>query len=309
MEQPLNIAERVVQASCVVALESSVLAQGLPSPANLECAHSQCTAVRASSAEPAIIGVLHGRIVVGAEDGEVERLSSGAVTCKVTVGDLPWAAARGLDGATTVSATAFVAARAGIDVLATGGIGGVHLGARDISADLPQLARTPLICVCSGPKHVADQSATLEWLETHGVLVIGYRTERLPAFLAPGRLPLEHTLDDVNDLAVVVAAHRRLGAPGAILLVQDPPAHAALAPQELAGLAERAAEEGRKAGAFGKARTPFELDWLARHTAGRSLTANLALLEANAALAGEVAVALHAAGIAPATPRFGPAQT
>src|SRR6266536_2056433 len=226
MDRPIVVADRIVTASAVVALESSVLAQGLPSPANLESAEAQSVAVSKSGAEPAVVGVIGGRIVVGAD---------------------------------TVSATVFAAERVGIEVMATGGIGGIHFGTADVSADLPQLARSRAVVVCSGPKHVADGAATLEWLETWGVLVVGYRTDRLPGFLARGRLPLEHVVNNVG---------------------------------ELAELSAEGASAARNAGVVGKARTPFELDWLHRRTGGRSLAANLALLEANAGLAGEVASAL-----------------
>jgi pseudouridylate synthase len=201
---------------------------------------------------------------------------------------------RGLDGATTVSATVFAAERVGIEVMATGGIGGIHFGTADVSADLPQLARSRSVVVCSGPKHVADAAATLEWLETWGVLVVGYRTDRLPGFLAPGRLPLEHVVDNVGEVVELLRVRRALEAGGALVLVQNPPAAAAMDPDELAELSAEGASAARNAGVVGKARTPFELDWLHRRTGGRSLAANLALLEANAGLAGEVAAALAA---------------
>src|SRR6266545_4455853 len=184
MDRPIVVADRIVTASAVVALESSVLAQGLPSPANLESAEAQSVAVSRSGAEPAVVGVIGGRIVVGADTDQVRALASRRATWKVTVRDLPYVVTRKLDGATTVSATVFAAERVGIEVMATGGIGGIHFGTADVSADLPQLARSRAEVVCSGPKHVADGAATLEWLETWGVLVVGYRTDRLPGFLA-----------------------------------------------------------------------------------------------------------------------------
>src|SRR6266542_1172036 len=259
MDRPIVVADRIVTASAVVALESNVLAQGLPSPANLESAEAQSVAVSKSGAEPAVVGVIGGRIVVGADTDQVRALASRRATWKVTVRDLPYVVTRKLDGATTVSATVFAAELVGIEVMATGGIGGIHFGTADVSADLPQLARSRSVVVCSGPKHVADAAATLEWLETWGVLVVGYRTDRLPGFLAR---------------------------------VQNPPAVAAMDPDELAELSAEGASAARNAGVVGKARTPFELDWLHRRTGGRSLAANLALLEANAGLAGEVASAL-----------------
>jgi pseudouridylate synthase len=257
--------------------------------------------VRESKAEPAIIGVIGGRIVVGAGTAELRRLAGQrdrsadrrrVTPWKVHARDLPFVIARGLDGATTVSATAAIAESVGIRVMATGGIGGVHPGGLDISADLPQLARSSILVVCSGPKHVVDPRATLEWFETHGVLVVGYQVERLPGFLAPGWLPIEHTVEDVAHVAELIQVQRALGTPGAVVLVQDPPPAAAMDPDELTELSAAATAAANKAGIRGKGRTPFELDWLARRTGGRSLAANLALLEANARLAGEIAVAL-----------------
>jgi pseudouridylate synthase len=286
MDSRIVVADRIANASAVVALESSVLAQGLPSPANLESADAQQAAVAKSDAEPAVIGVIAGRVIVGADPHEVQALASGSVRWKVV--------ARGLDGATTVSATAFAAEAAGIGVMATGGIGGIHFGGGDVSADLPQLARSRLTVVCSGPKHVADAAATIEWMETHGVQVVGYRTDRLPGFLATGRLPLEQVADDVAQVVELIRVRQALGTPGALVLCQDPPVSAAMDPEELAELAAEGAAAAGDAGVFGKARTPFELDWLHRRTGGRSLVANLALLEANAGLAGEIAAGLAA---------------
>jgi pseudouridylate synthase len=302
MEYPLIVADRVAGATAVVALETNVLAHGLPAPANLESAEAQAAAVRKAGAEPAIVGVLGGRTIVGVEDDDLRRLATierGAVSGRRSSGpwkaatrDLPFVIARGLDGATTVSSTAFIAGRAGINNMATGGIGGVHPGGTDVSADLPQLARSRILVVCSGPKHVVDAAATLEWLETHGVLIVGYKTDRLPGFLAPGWLPLEHSVDTVDEMASIFRAHLSLGVPGAVICVQDPPAEAAMDPDELTELSAAGSSAATKAGIRGKGRTPYELDWLARRTGGRSLAANLALLEANAGLAGEIAVAV-----------------
>lgn len=302
LERPLIIADRVASASAVVALETNVLAHGLPAPANLESADAQAAAVRKAGAEPAIVGVLGGRVVVGMDDHEVRQVATGErgderpPPYKVALRDLPVVMAGRLDGATTVSATAWLAESAGIGVMATGGIGGVHPGGTDVSADLPQLTRSRMVIVCSGAKHVVDIGATSEWLETHGILVVGYRTDRLPGFLAPGWLPLEYSTEDVGHLAGIVRAQRALGVPGAILVVQEPPADAAMEPEELSELSAAGAAAATKAGVRGKDRTPFELDWLARRTGGRSLAANLALLEANAGLAGEIAAALAAEG-------------
>jgi len=295
MDRPIVVADRIATASAVVALESSVLAHGLPSPASIESAEAQSLAVSKSGAEPAVVAVIGGRIVVGADPDQVELLATARTTWKVTVRDLPYVVARRLDGAATVSATVFAAERVGIDVMATGGIGGVHFGANDVSADLPQLARSRLAVVCSGAKHVVDTAATLEWLETNGILVVGYRTDRMPGFLARGNLPLEHVVSTVEEAVELIRVRRALDSPGALLLVQDPPPSAAMDPDELAELAVASSTAASDAGIVGKARTPFELDWLHRRTGGRSLAANLALLEANAGLAGELAAALAGA--------------
>ncbi len=273
MDRPIVVADRIVTASAVVALESSVLAQGLPSPANLESAEAQSVAVSKSGAEPAVVGVIGGRIVVGADTDQVRALASRRATWKVTVRDLPYVVTRKLDGATTVSATVFAAERVGIEVMATGGIGGIHFGTADVSADLPQLARSRAAVVCSGPKHVADGAATLEWLETWGVLVVGYRTDRLPGFLARGRLPLEHVVNNVGEVVELLRVRRALESTGALVLVQNPPAAAAMDPDELAqrrrgrqgadalraGLAappHRRAQPGRQPRAAGGQRRP-----------------------------------------------------
>src|SRR6266511_3835906 len=253
MDRPIVVADRIVTASAVVALESSVLAQGLPSPANLESAEAQSVAVSKSGAEPAVVGVIGGRIVVGADTDQVRALASRRATWKVTVRDLPYVVTRKLDGATTVSATVFAAERVGIEVMATGGIGGIHFGTADVSADLPQLARSRAAVVCSGPEHVVN---------------------------------------NVGEVVELLRVRRALESTGALVLVQNPPAAAAMDPDELAELSAEGASAARNAGVVGKARTPFELDWLHRRTGGRSLAANLALLEANAGLAGEVASAL-----------------
>ena len=200
----------------------------------------------------------------------MQALASGAVRWKVTVRDLPYVVARGLDGATTVSATAFAAEAVGIGVMATGGIGGIHFGGGDVSADLPQLARSRLTVVCSGPKHVADAAATIEWLETHGVQLVGYRTDRLPGFLARGRLPLEQVADDVAQVVELIRVRQALGTPGALVLCQDPPEAAAMDPEELGSWPPRArrrrdaacsARRGRRSSWTGCTAAPAGAAW------------------------------------------------
>ena len=286
----------------LVLLESSVLAQGLPIPANRDAAERMVAAVRSTGAEPAISAVVRGTPTLGLEADELERFLARDGVRKVSARDLAAAMLVGADGATTVAASLAIGRLAGVPVFATGGIGGVHrelLGApvaswtRDESADLLELARTPMIVVCAGAKSILDLPATLERLETLGVPVVGYRTRRLPGFFtADTGLPVPHTVEHAADVAALWRHQRALGRSEAILVVQPPPADAAL-PSDLidAAVADALAAAGRE-GIAGPAVTPYLLGAVQRATGGRSLAANLALLDANARLAGEIAAAL-----------------
>lgn len=276
----------------VVALETSVVSQGLPSPRNLEGVERMSSAIRSAGSVPAWVGVADGEVVVGLSPEELEAFAEPGAATKVARRDLPFAVAAGGLGATTVSSTIWAAHRAGIAVVATGGTGGVHRGNGDVSADLLELARTPILLVCSGPKSIVDPLATAERLEELGVGVIGYRCDRLPFFLATeAAVELDERVDDPRQAAIVVRALAALEARAAVLLCQPVPGafamDAAVVQDAVAACERAAAAEGIR----GKALTPLLLSCLAERTGGRSLEANLALLEANARLAGEVAAA------------------
>jgi pseudouridine-5'-phosphate glycosidase len=290
-----DVAAALAAGRPVVALESSVLAQGLPAPANREAAMRMTTAVRSAGAVPAVTAVAGGRLHVGLTDATLERfLTAGAR--KVSARDLGPAIAAGTDGSTTVAGTLAICAAAGLDVFATGGIGGVHRGAPyDESADLLELGRTSAVVVCAGAKSILDLPATLERLETHGVTVIGYRTNEFPGFFTPRTgLPVPSTADSAAEIARAFRAARAIGRPGAVLVVQPPLAEAALDGAIVERAVAAALAEADSAGVRGGAVTPFLLAAVERATAGRSLAANIALLESNARLAGEISAALAA---------------
>jgi pseudouridine-5'-phosphate glycosidase len=291
------VAEALAAGRAVVALESTLIAHGLPWPENLETAREAESAVRRAGAVPATVAVLGGVIRVGLSAGEVEQVARAGRFVKASRGDLAAAVARGLDAATTVSATLWVARRHGVGVMATGGLGGVHRGAAttfDVSTDLDELARADgALVVCSGFKSILDLPATLDALETRGVPVVGYRTGELPAFTTVSSgLPLEVRVDDPAGAAAVVRTHRALGIPGAVVLAQPVPESEALDRDAMEAALAAALDEARAQGVTGKAVTPFLLDRVRRATGGRSLRANRALVVNNAGLAGEVAVIL-----------------
>jgi len=293
MKDPLDISHDVSSAlnrnEAVVALESSVIAQGLPSPVNVETALAMEEAVRECGATPATIGVIEGKVRVGLTREEIEKLGQGSAA-KVTARDIPFAVACGLDGGTTVSATARIAANAGISVMATGGIGGVHrdsASTHDISSDLWEMTRTPIVIVASGPKAVLDVPATAEWLETHSIPVYGYRTDELPAFCSlrsGARVP---RFDDLAQLGEIVrVSFGALGMRSSMLVaVPVPDADAIDADAEIASAAREAAEQG----IHGKELTPWLLKRVADLTGGKSQQANIALLKNNAIVAAELA--------------------
>jgi pseudouridine-5'-phosphate glycosidase len=275
----------------VVALESSVLAQGLPVPANREAARRMTDAVRRRGAVPATTAVVRGAPTIGLEGDDLERFLRRDGVRKVSARDLAAAMASGADGATTVAATLQLARLAGLQVFATGGIGGVHREpAFDESADLLELARSPIVVVCAGAKSILDLPATLERLETLGVAIVGYRTDELPGFFTETTgLPVPGRVERAREIAERFAAERRLGRPGALVVVQPPPPGAALPRALVDEAVMRALAEARASGVRGAAATPFLLAAVERETGGRSLDANLALLEQNAALAAEIA--------------------
>ena len=294
-----EVAAALADGTPVVALESTVIAHGLPTPHNLDVARAMQMAVRRAGAVPAITAVMGGRVRIGLDDAAIERLATGAEVLKLSRRDLAYALAARVDGATTVSATMICAERAGIAVMATGGIGGVHRGAEatlDISADLDELAATDVAVVCAGAKAILDLPRTLEYLETKGVPVIGYGCDDFPAFFVRSSgLPVSCRLDTPQAVADLIAAKRALGLRGGVVIANPPPAPLALdaAVAEAAITAAVAAADA--AGVRGKALTPFLLAHVAASTGGESVLANRALLEANAALAASIAVVLAAA--------------
>jgi pseudouridine-5'-phosphate glycosidase len=281
----------------VVALESTIIAHGLPRPRNAEVARELEAAVRAAGAVPATIAMLDGEVHVGLEDWGLRRIA-GHEVAKLSVRDLPLAAARGANGATTVAATAHLAVAAGIRVFATGGLGGVHRDAReswDESADLLALARTPITVVAAGVKSILDVGATLERLETLGVAVAGWRTDRFPGFyLADGGFDLDWRVEGAEEVAAAMAAADELGVRSALLVANPIAAEQQLDPAEHERVLAEGLELARAQGVTGKAVTPFLLDHLHRATDGRSLEVNVAVARANAAVAGEIAAAWSA---------------
>jgi len=288
----------------VVALESTIVAHGMPWPHNLDTAQRMHDEVRRHGAVPATIAVIEGRLKVGLSAAELESLArAGASVAKASRRDLAMLVAQRRSGATTVAATMIVAAMAGIRVFATGGIGGVHRGAEhslDISADLLELAQTPVAVVCAGAKSILDLGLTLEVLETHGVPVIGYRTNTLPAFyVRDSGFALEHRLDDPDAVARAMQAQWALGLGGG-LVIANPIAPVHEMPRERVDAAiAQALAEAAVQGVHGKASTPFLLARVAALTGGDSLAANIALVLGNAALAAQIAVAHAALGPAP----------
>jgi pseudouridine-5'-phosphate glycosidase len=273
-----------------VALETAFLSSGLPADAGVPTATAMADAVRAHGAEPAFVGVIGGKPIVGVDEEGLERLASSGG--KLSTRDLPLAAVSGEDGGTTVAATLFLAHRAGLDIMATGGIGGVHPGGSDESADLIELSRTPVTLVCSGAKAILDLPATIERLETLGVTVVGYGTDELPAFWSgESGLSLTRRVDDPGQAAAVAREARALGLPGAILVCVPPPPAEALSRGESDHAVAHALEEAGTLGIAGADLTPFLLARIVEITDGRSLRANRALLANNAAVAAQIAVA------------------
>lgn len=282
----------------VVALESTVIAHGMPYPQNAGTARALEAIVRDEGAVPATVAVLDGRIRVGLSDDDLERLATGRDVWKLSRRDLPVALAMGADGATTVAATMIAAKLAGIAVFATGGIGGVHRGAEtsfDVSADLDELATTDVCVVCAGAKSVLDLPKTLEYLETRGVPVLGYGTGDFPAFYArTSGLKVVRRCDTPADVARILHAKWRLGLKGGVVLANPIPEADALDPADMEAVISRALKDADAQVVVGKAVTPFLLGRLKELTDGRSLDANIALIRNNARVAALVAGAYAA---------------
>jgi pseudouridine-5'-phosphate glycosidase len=278
----------------VVALESTVIAHGLPRPSNLEVAHHLEQIVRAEGATPATIAILGGRFCVGLSDAQLEHIANSSDVKKISCRDLTIAAARGWDGATTVASTIWIASRAGLGVFATGGIGGVHRGSLpDVSADLPELARTRLVVVCSGAKIVLDLPATREWLETYGITVAGYGCDELPAFYTRGSgLPVDVRVDTPEEAGAIARAQRELEKDGALLVCVPVPAASEVPADVLQETLAAALAEAEREGINGRELTPFLLSRMSERSGGATLKANIALLENNARIAAQIAKAV-----------------
>lgn len=289
-----EVAEAIEQGNPVVALESTVIAHGLPYPQNIETALKCEAAVRENGAIPATIAVFGGEFYIGLDRGQLEYLALGNGIRKISRRDLPIAIANKLECATTVATTAFVAHRAGIKVFATGGIGGVHRGFyADVSADLPELAQTPVTVVCSGAKIVLDLPRTREWLETHGVTVLGWRCDQLPAFYSRSSgLDVDERIEDADSAARIIRARDDLDLKSAILVTVPVPEDNEIGLSEIESILAEALTRAEAENIAGKAITPFLLSQMSRLSEGRTLSANISLLENNARVAASIASAL-----------------
>lgn len=280
----------------VVALESTVIAHGLPRPQNLEVARRLEAIVTASGSTPATIAILKGALTVGLTPDQTEFIADSTDIRKISIRDLPLAVAQKLDGATTVASTSWIAYRAGIEVFATGGIGGVHRGAlADVSADLPQLEKTPIVVVCSGAKIVLDLPATREWLETHGITVLGYQCDEMPAFYSrQSGLPIDARVDSASDVARIFRAQRDLSGEAALLVTVPVPKEFEVPVETLKKILDESLAAADEHHIGGRELTPFLLSRMAGKSEGATLNANIALLENNARVAAEIAVAISA---------------
>lgn len=289
-----EVAEALNDGQPIVALESTVIAQGLPYPHNLETALACEAAVREKGAVPATIAVFGGEFHVGLNREKIEQLATRKDIRKISRRDLPVAVANKLDCATTVATTTYIAHRAGIKVFATGGIGGVHRGFEaDISADLPELAQTPITVVCSGAKIVLDLERTREWLETFGVTVLGWKCDELPAFYSrTSGLAVDERVDNAQRVAAIANARDSLSLANSILVTAPIPAADEIDRDELEAVLADALEYAAQNNIRGKDVTPFLLAEMSQRTEGRTLTANISLLKNNASIAAEIAVAL-----------------
>lgn len=289
-----EVASALASGLPVVALESTVIAHGLPSPQNLETARSLEKIVRDGGAVPATIAVFDGELCAGLSSGQIDRLAEGKNIRKLSRRDLAIAVGKKLTGATTVATTGLIAHRAGIKVFATGGIGGVHRGnANDVSADLPELAQTPIVVVCSGAKIVLDLPATREWLETHGIPVLGWLCDEMPAFYSRSSgLAVDERVDTAAEVVGIVRARDELGSNNAILVTVPVPEADEIGSSELENILERSLAQAEAAGVAGKDLTPYLLANMADESGSRTLAANISLLKNNARVAVEIAAEL-----------------
>ncbi|MBR1934719.1 MAG: pseudouridine-5'-phosphate glycosidase [Muribaculaceae bacterium] len=301
MNKYLEISAEVKQAldagRPVVALESTIISHGMPYPQNVQTAMAVEQTIRDNGATPATIAIIGGKLKAGCTPDEIEYLGKkGQAVTKASRRDLPVLIARGADGATTVTTTMIIAAMAGIKVFATGGIGGVHRGAEttmDISADLEELAQTPVMVICAGAKSILDLGLTLEYLETKGVPVIGYQTEELPAFYTrTSGFKVDYRIDSPEELAAAFRAKLEMGLTGGMLVTNPIPEQYSLDPDYINAAIDKAVEKSIRLGIKGKATTPFLLAEIKDITGGNSLDANIQLVLNNARLAARTAAAL-----------------
>ena len=289
-----EVASSIADNKPVVALESTVIAHGLPRPQNLDTARRLERIVREAGATPATIAMLDGKLCVGLDESQIEYLANTDEIRKLSTRDLAVAVARRWNGATTVASTIWIAYRAGIRIFATGGIGGVHRGSLpDISADLPALTRTPMIVVCSGAKIVLDLPATREWLETHGVTVAGYQCDEMPAFYSrQSGLPIDVRCDSPKEVVRLFKTQQELGIDSGLLVAVPIPSAEEVPPEDLNKILESSLQAADGAKVSGRDLTPFLLARMAELSEGASLRANIALLENNARVAAGIARAL-----------------
>ncbi|MED4980071.1 pseudouridine-5'-phosphate glycosidase [Geobacillus stearothermophilus] len=297
MNDFLVFSEEVAQAKAekkpIVALESTIISHGMPYPENVQTAKDVERIIRDRGAVPATIAIIDGKIKIGLTDDELELLGTSHDVEKVSRRDLPYVVAMKKHGATTVAGTMICAQMAGIRVFATGGIGGVHRGAEqtmDISADLQELSRTNVAVVCAGAKSILDLGLTLEYLETHGVPVIGYQTDVLPAFYSrTSPFRVDYRLDSAEEIAQFIETKWKLGLNGGVVIANPVPKEEELEESYITAIIEQALKEAEKQHITGKAVTPFLLDHVKTLTGGKSLQANIALVKNNAALAADLA--------------------
>ena len=290
-----EVAEALQSKKPIVALESTVIAHGLPFPHNLETAAKLENIVRENGAIPATIAVFDGEFHVGLNNNQIEQLATDKNIRKISRRDLPIAVGKKLSCATTVATTSFIAHRAGIKVFATGGIGGVHRGfSHDISADLPELAQTPIIVVCSGAKIVLDLPATREWLETNGVCVLGFDCDEMPAFYSrKSGLSVDEKVETASEVVKIARARDELNLPNAVLLTVPIPEQFEIDSAELEKILSEALRLADENKISGKEITPFLLAQMAERSDGKTLAANIALLENNAKIAAQVACSFN----------------
>lgn len=294
MKLSKEIANALAENQPLVALESTVIAHGLPYPQNVETALSLEKIVRENGAIPATIAVFDGEFCVGLNQAQIERLATDKTIRKISRRDLPIVVGKKLNCATTVATTSFIAHLAGIKVFSTGGIGGVHRGFDwDVSADLPELANTPITVVCSGAKIVLDLPATREWLETNGVTILGWQCDELPAFYSRSSgLTIDERVETAEETAEIIKARDELNLKNAILVTVPVPSEFEIESSELEKILAELLKLAAEKNISGKETTPFLLAQMSEKSAGKTLKANIALLENNARIAAQIAVSL-----------------